>query len=124
MVLEESSKRNYVNMWEAASTFPLIKMIGGFNWKKNKKRNTTSVQEQLIPMADEGIDEVDGYITIRPGVHTIPVQPEQHIGQPSDAILDTLRDGLADLVFSDQPTIKFNSQNHPKSESSVSSLDG
>lgn len=122
MVLDESSKRNYVNMWEAAS--PLIKIIGGLNWKKNKKRNTTSVQEQLIPMADEGVDEVDGYTTIKPGVHTIPVQSEQQIGPPSDAMLDTLRDGLADLVFSDQPIVTYNTQNHPKSENSVSSLDG
>jgi len=124
MVLEESSKRNYVNVWEAASnTFPLMKMIGGLNWKKNKKRNAIPVQEHLTPMADEGVDETDNYTTIKPGVHTIHVRPEQQIGQPTEAMLDALRDGLAELVFSDQP-ISYNSQNHSQSENSVSSLDG
>lgn len=127
IVVEESSKKNYVNVWEAASsTFPLMKMIGGLNWKKNKKRSTTPVLEQNIPMADEGIDEVDCYTTIKPGVHTIPVQrPEQQLGQSSDAVLDAIYDGLADLVFSDQTHIvKYNSQNHSKSDKPVSSLDG
>jgi len=94
------------------------------NKKKNKKRNTAPVLEQLIPMADEGIDEIDGYTTIRPGVHTIPVQ-EQQIGQSSDAMLDAICDGLADIVFSDPPPIvTYNSQNHSKSDNSVTSLDG
>jgi len=132
-VLEESSKKNYVNVWEAASnTFPLIKMIGGLNWKKNKKRNTTSVQEQpTTPTIDKGVDETDNYTTIKPGVHTIPVRTDQQISQHSDAVLDALRDGLADLVFSDQPVVlsssppSYNSQNHLQStENSVSSLDG
>jgi len=143
-VVEESNKKNYVNVWEAASsTFPLMKMIGGLNWKKNKKRNTAPVLEQLVPMADEGIDEVDGYTTIRPGVmvdegidevdgyttirpgvHTIPVR-EQQIGQSSDAVLDAICDGLADIVFSDPSHIvSYNSQNHSKSDNSVTSLDG
>ncbi|KAF0764399.1 insulin receptor substrate 1-like isoform X1 [Aphis craccivora] len=124
MVVDESIKRNYVNVWEAASsTFPIMKMIGGLNWKKNKKRNIAPALEQLIPMADEGIDEIDGYTTIRPGVHTIPVR--EQISQSSEAVLDAICDGLADLVFSDQPPIvTYNSQNHSKSDNSVSSLDG
>jgi len=134
VVLEESSKKNYVNVWEAASnTFPLIKMIGGLNWKKNKKRNTTPVQEQQppTPAVDEGVDETDNYTTIKPGVHTIPVRTDQQLSQHSDAVLDALRDGFADLVFSDQPVVlsssppSYNSQNHPQSpENSVSSLNG
>jgi len=125
MMAEESNKKNYVNVWEtASSTFPLMKMIGGLNWKKNKKQKTAPALEQLIPLADEGIDEIDGYTTIRPGVHTIPVR-EQQIGQSSDAVLDAFCDELADLVFSDSPPIvTYNSQNHSKSENSVSSLDG
>lgn len=131
VVLEESSKKNYVNVWEAASnTFPLMKMIGGLNWKKNKKRNLTPAQEQpLVPTVDDGVDETDNYTTIKPGVPTVPVKTEQQIDQHSDAVLDALRDGLADLVFSDQPIVSsspsYNSQNHPQySENSVSSLDG
>lgn len=121
--VEESNKKNYVNVWEAASS--TLKMFGGLHWKKNKKRNATSVQEQLIPMADEGVDETDSYTTFRPGVNTVPVRPEQQIGQQSDSMLDALRDGLADLVFSDQqPIVSYNSQSHPQSENSVSSLDG
>jgi len=124
MVVDESIKRNYVNVWEAASsTFPIMKMIGGLNWKKNKKRNIAPALEQLIPMADEGIDEIDGYTTLRPGVHTIPVR--EQISQSSEAVLDAICDGLADLVFSDPPPIvTYNSQNHSKSDNSVSSLDG
>lgn len=126
MALEDSNKRNYVNVWEAASsTFPLMKMIGGLNWKKNKKRNATSVQEQPTSTANEGVDETDCYTTIRPGVHTIPVQSENVGSEPSDAMLNALRDGLADLVFSDQPIVAYNnSQNHTQSENSVSSIDG
>lgn len=119
---EGSIKKNYVNVWDAAS--PLMKMIGGLNWKKNKKRIATPVQEQLTPMADEGVDETDNYTTIKPGVHTIPVRSKQQISQPSDTMLDALQDGFADLVFSDQPIVKYNPQNHPQSENSVSSLDG
>lgn len=119
---EESSKKNYANVWEAAS--PLMKMIGGLNWKKNKKRSTTSVQDQLIPTADEGVDETDNYTTIRPGVHTVPVRSKQQISQPSDTMLEALQDGFTDLVFSDQPIVKYNTQNHPQSENSFSSLDG
>lgn len=122
MALEESNKRNYVNVWEAASsTFPIMKMIGGLNWKKNKKRSTTLVQDQPTSITDEGVDETDCYTTIRPGVHTIPVHPEQQIGQPSDAMLNALRDGLADLVFSDKPIVAYNNS---QSENSVSSIDG
>lgn len=122
MALEESSKRNYVNVWEAASTFPLMKMIGGLNWKKNKRRSSTPVQEQL---ADDGIDKTDGYTYIRPGVDILPVRPEQQINNhSSEAELDALRDGFADLVFSDQPIVTYNSQNHPQTENSVASLDG
>ncbi|XP_025409244.1 insulin receptor substrate 1-B isoform X2 [Sipha flava] len=122
-MVEESNKKNYVNVWEAASS--TLKMIGGLNWKKNKKRNSTSVQEQLIPMADEGVDETDCYATFRPGDNTVSVEPDQQIGQHSDAMLDALRDGFADLVFSDQqPIVTYNSQNHPQTKNSVSSLDG
>lgn len=123
---EESTKKNYANVWEAASnTFPIMKMIGGLNWKKNKKRSAIPVQEQSTPIADEGVDETDNYTTIKPGVHVIPTRSEQQIGQPSDTMLDVLRDGFAGLVFSDQPNIvKYNPQNHPQSENSVSSLDG
>lgn len=118
--MEDSNKRNYVNVWEAASnTFPIMKMIGGLSWKKNKKRNSTPVREQLTPTTDEGVDETDNYTTIKPGVQTVPVQPEPQIAKPSDSVLDALRDGLADLVFSDQSTVTYNSQ----SENSVS-LDG
>lgn len=125
MMLEESNKRNYVNVWEAASnTFPIMKMIGGLNWKKNKKRSAALGQEPLIPTADEGVDETDNYTTIKPGAHAIPVQTEQQTSQSSDTVLEALRDGLADLVFSDQPIVTCNSQNHPQSENSVSSLDG
>lgn len=121
--VEESNKKNYVNVWEAAST--TFKMIGGLNWKKNKKRNATSAQEQFIPMADDGVDEVDSYTNFRPGVNTVSMRSEQQIGQHPDAMLDALRDGLADMVFSDeQPIVTYNSQNHSQSENSVSSLDG
>jgi len=93
--------------------------------EKNKKRSATPVQEQSTPMADEGVDETDNYTTIKPGVHTIPMRSEQQISQSSDTMLDVLRDGFAGLVFSDQPNIvKYNPQNHPQSENSVSSLDG
>lgn len=122
VVYEESSKKNYANVWEAAS--PLMKMIGGLNWKKNKKRSSISVQDQLIPTADEGVDETDNYTTIRPGVHTIPVLSKQQISQPSDTMLEALQDGFADLVFSDQPIVKYNPQNHSQPENSFSSLDG
>lgn len=123
-MLDESNKRNYVNVWEAASnTFPIMKMIGGLNWKKNKKRSAALSQEHLTPMANEGVDETDNYTTIKPGVHAIPVQTEQN-PQSSDAVLDALRGGLADLVFSDQPIVSCNSQNHSQSENSISSLDG
>jgi len=75
-------------------------------------------------MPNEGVDEVDGYTTIRPGVHTIPVR-EKNVGHSSDAVLDAFCDELADLVFTDQPPIvTYNSQNHSKSDNSVTSLDG
>lgn len=124
-VLEESVKKNYVNVWEAASnSFPIMKIIGGLNWKKNKKRNVIPVQVQLN-MTNEGIDEVDGYTTIRPGVHTIPVLSEQKNSKlPTDTLLDVLQDGLADLVLSDQSIDIYNSQNRLQSDNSVSSLDG
>lgn len=123
-VLEESCKRHYVNVWEAASnSFPLMKIIGGLNWKKNKKRNAIPVQVQLN-IGNEGIDEVDGYTTIRPGVHTIPVRSEQNNSKlPTEALLNVLQDGLADLVLSDQNIDIYNSQKRHQSENSVSSLD-
>ncbi|VVC39762.1 Pleckstrin homology domain,IRS-type PTB domain,PH domain-like [Cinara cedri] len=123
-VLEESSKRNYVNVWEAASnSFPLMKIIGGLNWKKNKKRSAMPVQ--LNMSNNEGIDEVDCYTTIRPGVHTIPLRSDQNNSKlPTDALLNVLQDELADLVLSDQPIDIYNSKNCHQSENSVSSLDG
>jgi len=123
VALEESSKKNYVNVWEAASnTFPLMKMIGGLNWKKNKKRSATPVQEQPST-PDDGVDEPDNYTTIRPGSCMIPVQTDKRIGQHSDVVLDALRDGFADLIVSSTPS--YNSQNHPQStDNSISSLDG
>lgn len=122
IMLEESSKRNYVNVWEA-STLPLMKMIGGINWKKNKRRSSNPVQEPTS-MVDEGIDETDGYTYIKPGIEIIPVRREQQTNHPSEAQLDALRDGLAELVFSDQPIVPYNSQNRSQSENSVASLDG
>lgn len=77
-----------------------MKMIGGLNWKKNKKRNAIPVQEQLTPKADDGIDETD-YMTLKPGYHSIPLQPEQKINQSTDTVMEVLQDGLADMVFSD-----------------------
>lgn len=78
-----------------------MKMIGGLNWKKNKKRNATLVQEQLIPTkADDGIDETD-YMTLKPGNHSVSLQPEQKINQSTDTAMEVIQDGLADMVFSD-----------------------
>lgn len=125
MILDDSSKKNYVNVWEAASnSFPIMKMIGGLNWKKNKKR--TASQELLTPMADDGVDETDNYTTIRSGVPPIPVRPEQQTDKGcSKAVIQNLQNGIKDLVFSDKPpVVTFNSQNHPQPENSVSSLDG
>lgn len=98
-------------------------MIGGLNWKKNKKRSATPVQEQPTLTTDEGVDETD-YTTLKPGDYKISAQTGQQIGQPTtDPMLDALRDGLADLVF-DQPITTYNSQTHSQSENPVSSLDG
>lgn len=121
MALEDSNKKNYVNVWEAASS--TLKMIGGLHWKKNKKRSSTPVQEQPTSTADEGVDETDNYTTIKPGDYKISTQSGQEIGQSKDPMLDALRDGVANLVFDPSIAI-YKPQTHSQSDNPVSSLDG
>ncbi|XP_050434568.1 insulin receptor substrate 1-B isoform X2 [Adelges cooleyi] len=128
VLLEESNKRNYVNVWET-STSPIFKML---NWKsrsKDKKRNNSvSNCEQLCQKSNEAVDETDSscdYTTIKPGVQTIPIRPDRQSGRSNSSELDSLSDELSDLTLSDQTIVPSNnSLSHPQSVNFVSSIDG